>query len=403
MSTSLRWWTTVVFAIAVSLWAALGLMRGEADTYAPVLAVAFCVSFLAVEMVSLILPRGGELQISAGVCTAGLLMLTPTVVTAAFAIGSIAGIGIRYGRSVTLREMADVSRRILVLFAVSLTYSILVPNGGVNPAAPRTLFIGFLAGCAYMLVDLLSLELLYSVRADGEALFRSLSGLVRLVGGVYLGQVSVGVVLALVYPRLGLMAFAILVILMLIMQHTFNLLLKVKSAYIRTVGALVRLAEIGTPKHTGHAERVSRMAARVGRKLGLDGVALERLTLAALLHDIGRVSLESDDDEIETNPSSDAVSEASVRLVSKVGFLASLAPVLAGQGSAYLSPMLESQSDALLAHVLRACSDFDDIRSNCGQDVAEREFLMKSGTVYDPMIVESILSMASEEGEIDSR
>ena len=58
-------------------------------------------------------------------------------------------------------------------------------------------------------------------------------------------------------------------------------------SFVRTIADALEAKDEYTH---GHARRVSGYAAAVGRRLGLDSRELERLTLAALLHDIGKIA-----------------------------------------------------------------------------------------------------------------
>ena len=59
----------------------------------------------------------------------------------------------------------------------------------------------------------------------------------------------------------------------------------------RVVGSLCNILYKKAPYYPGHARRVTHIALRLGRRLGLDAGQLENLALAALLHDVGKVSL----------------------------------------------------------------------------------------------------------------
>ena len=65
---------------------------------------------------------------------------------------------------------------------------------------------------------------------------------------------------------------------------------------------MVSAAELKHPWDRGHSERVSRMAMRVGRVLEMSDRALRDLSLAGLLHDVGKVGTEPSADNDATNP-----------------------------------------------------------------------------------------------------
>ena len=61
--------------------------------------------------------------------------------------------------------------------------------------------------------------------------------------------------------------------------------------YLQTVRALARVTEVGGYVEDGHARLVGQLAVAVGRDLGMNEPELLELEYAALMHDIGQLSL----------------------------------------------------------------------------------------------------------------
>lgn len=74
---------------------------------------------------------------------------------------------------------------------------------------------------------------------------------------------------------------------------------RLSEAYADTVRSLVGALEAKDPYTRGHSERVAAYALALGRQVGLDEAALERLEYAALLHDLGKLAVPG---EILTKP-----------------------------------------------------------------------------------------------------
>jgi putative two-component system response regulator len=66
---------------------------------------------------------------------------------------------------------------------------------------------------------------------------------------------------------------------------------KLKSTFFSAVASLVRTLEARDPYTSGHSLRVRGHALGLGARLGLERSCLKRLSLAAKLHDIGKVGL----------------------------------------------------------------------------------------------------------------
>jgi hypothetical protein len=90
---------------------------------------------------------------------------------------------------------------------------------------------------------------------------------------------------------MGLAAVAVFAAPLLVTQVALRRYAGIRATYLQTVRALARVTEIGGYVETGHSARVSRLAVAIGRELGMPEAALLELEYAALMHDIGQLSL----------------------------------------------------------------------------------------------------------------
>jgi len=89
----------------------------------------------------------------------------------------------------------------------------------------------------------------------------------------------------------GLMELAVLIGPLLVTQVAFRRYAGIRATYLQTVRSLARVTEVAGYVEEGHSRRVSRLAVAVGRGLGLAEPELLALEYAALMHDIGQLSL----------------------------------------------------------------------------------------------------------------
>jgi putative nucleotidyltransferase with HDIG domain len=87
---------------------------------------------------------------------------------------------------------------------------------------------------------------------------------------------------------------------MLLARYAFKLYIKSKIQYEEMIRAFAKTIEIKDPYTIGHSVRVERYCLAIGMKMGLLPARLERLKVAALLHDIGKIGI---DDRILNKPS----------------------------------------------------------------------------------------------------
>jgi len=90
---------------------------------------------------------------------------------------------------------------------------------------------------------------------------------------------------------MGLAAVAVFAAPLLVTQVALRRYAGIRATYLQTVRALARSTEVGGYVEAGHSARVSRLAVAVGRELGMREAALLELEYAALMHDIGQLSL----------------------------------------------------------------------------------------------------------------
>ncbi len=92
-----------------------------------------------------------------------------------------------------------------------------------------------------------------------------------------------------VYPSLGIIGIAILILPLFIIRHSYASLLEVQQANRALLQVLIKAIETRDPYTSGHSMRVSILAKAIGQDYGISGKRLEEVETAALLHDIGKV------------------------------------------------------------------------------------------------------------------
>jgi HD domain len=90
---------------------------------------------------------------------------------------------------------------------------------------------------------------------------------------------------------MGLYELAVFLGPLLVTQVAFRRYAGIRATYLQTVRSLARVTEVAGYVEAGHSSRVSRLAVAVGRQLGMPESELLKVEYAALMHDIGQLSL----------------------------------------------------------------------------------------------------------------
>jgi uncharacterized membrane protein len=100
-----------------------------------------------------------------------------------------------------------------------------------------------------------------------------------------------GIMLAQVYLSQGRPAVALFLVPLLVARYSFQLYIKMRTAYVETISTLTASLDAKDPSTLGHSERVARYATEIGRKMGLDYQQLDLLRYVGILHDIGKIGI----------------------------------------------------------------------------------------------------------------
>jgi hypothetical protein len=331
------------------------------------------------------LPRGQSLYLDVGVVVAGIALVSPPLLASAYLVGAMFGTMLQQRTLLPRRLGIEVLLRALPVSMMALAYHRLLAV--YDMGMPSLLgLLGLLGAGVFVMCSEIAVHSFVGERGMKRPTMPSAIEIARMLGSGLLAQVSVGAVVALVYPGLGVLSFVVMLVLMLIMQHTTGMLLKIRAAPMRTVGALVRAVETQSGLTPGTAERVADLSMDMGRRLGLPPHELERLAYAALLHDVGRLKNGAGADRVE-------VAELGAEIVSQVSLLASTGQILRLTGSSYEVQRHLRGSDSRLARVIRVAADVCNLENVHGLTLLEAAHAIgeERGSVYDPEVVDAAL------------
>ena len=288
----------VVAGIVVIASVAVTAVQGVPDQS---IAIAF-VAFIALgEILRINLPGGRQAAplASAGALAYALLPAfrnyPPLDITVALAVsvvtlGSVLGAFPRalVGRGMRLDELA---RRVLTtLFAAAIFRPLFADRITTEDLNWQIGLAMTIAAAAAMAADALFAAIVRSSQSR-VPLRTAIVDEFRALVGISTAIASTGVLIALAAPKMGYIALPVFAIPLLLTQFSFRRYATIDATYLQTIRSLSKVTEVGGYTVTGHSRRVSRLAVTVGREMGVSQRDLVDLEYAALMHDIGQLSL----------------------------------------------------------------------------------------------------------------
>jgi hypothetical protein len=205
------------------------------------------------------------------------------------------------------------------------------------------------------------------------------------------------VLIAFAVEVMGLAAVAVFAAPLLVTQVALRRYAGIRATYLQTVRALARTPEVGGYVETGHSARVSQLAVAIGRELGLAEAALLELEYAALMHDIGQLSLRDPvpggATVLVARDEQRRIAEYGAEVIQQARVLDSVADIVRRQSDP-CRPADRSEPPPLSSRIIRAANAYDDLvgtSTDPSRAVAAVERLrLDTASEYDPRVVEAL-------------
>jgi hypothetical protein len=197
---------------------------------------------------------------------------------------------------------------------------------------------------------------------------------------------------------MGLFAVAVFAAPLLVTQVALRRFAGIRATYLQTVRALARVTEIGGYVEAGHSARVSKLAIAIGRELGMPEAALLELEYAALMHDIGQLSLRDPipggATVLVTREEQRRIAEYGAEVIQQAKVLDSVADIVRRQSDPARPGARGTSQPPLSSRIIRAANAFDDLVGTSVQPsratTAVQRLRLDTAAEYDPTVVEAL-------------
>lgn len=344
------------------------------------------------------------------------LALAVTVVTIGSVVGSVPRAFAR--RSVMVEELA---RRVLATVVASYLFhgmlEWLVTNGftvgdargdGTPYAAVVPAWMAAAMALAAAAASTIDALLAAGLRSSSDRVpFRTaVVDEARALIGIASAIAATGVLIALSYPRMGLWALPVFAVPLLLTQFSFRRYATIQATYLQTIRSLSKVTEVGGYTETGHSRRVSRLAVTVGREMGLSQRDLDDLEYAALMHDIGQLSLSDPIPGGATTMVSPLdqrqIAELGGGIIRQAGVLDKVADIVERQSDPYRPHRGQLDADLPLeSRIIKAVNAYDDLVGASVESDRKLQALerLSLGTdrEFDPAVVDALVDIIERE------
>jgi HD-GYP domain-containing protein (c-di-GMP phosphodiesterase class II) len=307
---------------------------------------------------------------------------------------------------VTLVASLLLAGMIRLLIANSITVPVTIDGTATSMADPR--WVAAAMALAAAVASALDALLAAGLRSSADRVpFRTaVLDEVRALIGIASAIAATGVLVALSYPRMGLWALPVFAVPLLLTQFSFRRYATIQATYLQTIRSLSKVTEVGGYTETGHSRRVSRLAVTVGREMGLTQRDLDDLEYAALMHDIGQLSLSDPIPGGATTMVSPLdqrqIAELGAGIIRQAGVLDKVAEIVERQSDPYRPHRGQLATDLPLeSRIIKAVNAYDDLVGASMESDRKLQALerLSLGTdrEFDPAVVDTLVAIIERE------
>ncbi|WP_157622615.1 HD domain-containing phosphohydrolase [Nostocoides sp. Soil756] len=213
-----------------------------------------------------------------------------------------------------------------------------------------------------------------------------------------------GPMVALMSPILGLLALPVALVPLVMAYSAVGQYARNRATNRQLIATLSRLTEEGGYTPSRHAERVSDLSVRVGRVLGLGERELRDIEYAALLHDLGQISLTDpipDGATVLAAPSDQRdIAAEGARIIRRAESLDAVARYVELQTTPYRRVRELGEEVPMGSRIIKCTNAFDDLTGGSDEPAAVEAAIERIhlglGYEYDPDVVDALTRVVED-------
>ncbi len=190
-------------------------------------------------------------------------------------------------RKQLIKVVHNTAKEVVAIGVAALVYTVLGSGPSLVDFTPE--FDGFLlAVCVYFVISNGATATAMAL-SSGTSLYEAW-GRVVLKGLAYdLFASLLALLLAFLYSELAVVGLLLVIVPLFFVRHTNQMNSQLEDTNRDLLELMVKAIEARDPYTSGHSQRVAQLAGTLAREIGLGFKEVEKITTAALLHDVGKI------------------------------------------------------------------------------------------------------------------
>lgn len=246
------------------------------------------------------------------------------------------------------------------------------------------------AGVAWFVVEVALWSLFASEYRRVSARYLALAGLKDV--NVFVSLVATGGLFGLMFAPLEWWALPVTLLPYSLAHGAFRRFQETRSTYKQTIRALAQIPEAAGLNLVGHADRTSQLSVAMAKDVGLSPEEVEDVDFAALMHDIGRITL-NEPTVVEQGWTDDDIARWGAEIIAGAPSLDRVAGYVRRQYEPFRNPGEESDpAVSTVARIVKIASAYDAHVHGGGLSELQALEELHQGAAYeyDPEIVASL-------------
>jgi len=306
-------------------------------------------------------PSGKRINLAIGPAIAAVVLLPGTLaVLSAYAVGLVGGWSVLQWRSQTDRDAdSDYVAESISMLVFGVVASELLADiaGSPIPFAWQQLLSIAAGAIVWFVLRALISAWVGTEREDLASRYLWLLALEDWT--VALSIFTGGALFGMTWPVMGLWSFAVAILPYAFSHLAFVRYNSTRITYGQMIRALAQIPEVADLAPRGHSARTADLAVAVAREIGLHPVEVTDLEYAALMHDVGRITL-TEPAILKAGYTDEDIARWGAQIIAEAPYLQEVSEYVRVQHSPYRRPGEGKDPDVpMISKIIKVASAYD--------------------------------------------